>query len=343
MTKISKWNDAANYSSRDFDFGFQPGHIPDDPVYAAHENEQVFTTVLPYNGTPISEIEKILDPVDMAMIEEIGRSKYSTSLIIYQFVRLRGLSVKRTGLRKRLNKMKKLRLIREYEIKAPDAVRGLLVYDLDYKGFQLACRRGVPFHKGNCYISNTQKQKQGLYDTAEDIKRVLVGNMIVLANLMNGAKMERFGIMETMRPSLELPITDGSIIRTAANVKLDEESLLLYEAVRSTPHSMRRLADKVERYYKLIHDQRYHENNYYGYAAVPQLVICGESYEHCVKIDQYLRSRDLIREMDSLLYTEDLFYVGRTLQTLYELDGEGNRTWYSLPAKQTAADRKKSA
>ena len=76
---------------------------------------------------------------------------------------------------------------------------------------------------------------------------------------------------------------------------------------------------------------------------MPQLVICGESYEHCVKIDQYLRSRDLINEKDSLLYTDDLLYVQRTLQNLYELDKDGHRTWYRLPARQSVAEMERSA
>ena len=117
----------------------------------------------------------------------------------------------------------------------------------------------------------------------------------------------------------------------------------MYEVVRSTPHAMRKLADKVNRYYILINDRRYRENNYYGHEAVPQLVICGENYEHCVKIDQYLRSRGLINETDDLLYTEDLFYVRQTLQTLYELDETGNRTWYSLPDRQRVTDMERSA
>lgn len=168
-------------------------------------------------------------------------------------------------------------------------------------------------------------------------------NMIVLANLMNGAECDRFGIMETMRPVQELPITDGCIIRTATNIQLDDESILLYEVVRSTPHAMRKLANKINRYYKLINDVRYRQSNYYGYKSVPQLVICGESYEHCIKIDKYLRSRELISEKDSLLYTEDLFYVQQTLQNLYELDEDGQRTWYSLPARHSVRDMERSA
>ncbi len=292
---------------------------------------------------PIEEIEKSFDAVDFAMIEELGRSKYLSSLQIYQYVGLRGLAVQRQGIRKRLDKMKKLRLIREYDLKRPEAERGLKVYDLDYKGYQIACHRGVRFHKGNRYLSNIKKQELDEFDTSEDIKRILVGNMISLATLMNGVSCERFGIMETMRPLQELQITDGCILRTAVNIQLDAESLLLYEVVRSTPHAMQKLADKVRRYYTLINDSHYRENNYYGYEAIPQLVICGESYEHCVKIDQYLRSKELISKSDSLLYTEDLFYVHQTLQTLYELDEMGNQTWYSLPERQQLNDMEMSA
>ena len=67
-------------------------------------------------------------------------SKYLSSLQAYQFVGLRGLTVQRQGIRNRLNKMMKLRLIREYELKTPEATSGLKVYDLDFKGFQIACQ-----------------------------------------------------------------------------------------------------------------------------------------------------------------------------------------------------------
>lgn len=338
MKRINSLNDALNYNNRTFDFGFRADHIPDVPVYAACDKEEVVMTVLPYNGIPVIEIEKSFDEIDFAVIEEIGRSKYLSSLQAYQYVGLRGFTVRRQGIRNRLNKMMKLRVIREYELKMQESTGGLKVYDLDYKGFLIAQHRGVLFHKGNRYLSNTKKQELDQFDTPEDIKRILVGNMIILANLMNGAACQRFGIMETMRPTQELPITDGRIIRTAANIQLDEESILLYEVARSTPHSMRKLADKVKRYYTLIHDSCYCENNCYGYEAAPQLVICGESYEHCVKINQYLRCRGLITKADSLLYTEDLFYVQRSLQTVYELDEVGNRTWYRLPERQTVTD-----
>lgn len=343
MKKIEKFNDSVNYRNRSFNYGFRADSVPDIPIYASREHEKVFRTVFPFNGMPVEEIMESFDIVDFAMVEELGRSKYLSLLQIYQFISLRGLTVQRQGIRHRLNKMLNLRVVREYELKPPEADGGLKVYDLDYKGFQIALQRGVLFHMGNRYLSNTQKQELNAFDKAEDIKRILVGNMISLAVLMNGVSCDRFGIMETMRPALEIPITDGCIIRTAANIQLDKESILLYEVVRSTPHAMRKLADKVSRYYTLINSSRYRDNNYYGHESVPQLVICGESYEHCVKIDQYLRSRDLINETDILLYTEDLFYVQQTLQNLYELDESENQTWYSLPKQQTLTDTLRSA
>ena len=343
MKKIERFNDVANYSNRAFNYGFRGDHIPEKPVYASRDDEEVFMTVLPFNGMAIEAIEQSFDAVDFAMIEEIGRSKYLSFLQIYQFVCLRGFTVQRQGIRNRLNKMMKLRLIREYTLKTTELANGLKVYDLDYKGYQIARNRGVIFHKGNQYLSNLMKQNLKQFDTAEDIKRILAGNMIVLGNLLNGVASQRYGIMETMRPIQELPITDGCIIRTAANIQLDEDSLLLYEVVRSTPHAMRKMADKVKRYYTLINDMRYRENNYYGYRALPQLVICAESYEHSQKIDQYLRSRGLINEIDSLLYTEDLFYMQQTLQNLYELDEKGHRIWYRLPEREVVTSKKRSA
>jgi hypothetical protein len=335
MKKLSKYNDPVNYSNIACDFGFGEEKVPDQAVYAAYEEEEVIATLLPYNGRPVEDIMAMFDAVDLAMIEEIGRSKCLSSLQIYQFVTLRGLSVKRKGIRKRLNKMMKNHLVREYEIRLTDATKGVRCYELDYKGALIAKHMGVKFHMGNRYMDEQEKAELGFYNTAEDMKRILVGNMIVLGLLMNQASIERFGILETMRPVSDTPITDGCILRTVANVQIDEDSLLLYEVVRSTPNAMGPLENKMKRYYKLLNSEAYQNSNYYGYSALPQMVICGENYEHNQQINQYLRSRGLYSEKDSVLYTEDLLYVQSTLQNLYELDEEGNRTWYCLPAKQT--------
>lgn len=338
MMERFNYNKAVNYASTAFDYGFKQNRVIETAIYASQENETIVPTIMPFDPMPVEKITALFDDVDYAIVEEIGRSKYLSSLQIYQYVNLRGFSVSREIIRKRLNKMMRHKLIREYAIRKEGTVHNLKLYDLDYKGFFIARNRGVIFHKGNQYLSYRKKQVTNQFDTPEDVKRILVGNMIVLGHLMNGVSMERFGLMETIRPTRYQDNVEGSIIRTAANVTLDRESILLYEVVRSTPESLERLEDKVARYYHLIHDERYLNADLYGSQerTIPQLVLCGESYEHCVRIEQHLRSKGLICEEDTLLYTEDLLHLQRTTQTLYALDAEGRRSWYCLPTESVA-------
>lgn len=41
MMRMERFNDTVNYSNRAFDFGFRADHIPDVPVYAVREGEEV--------------------------------------------------------------------------------------------------------------------------------------------------------------------------------------------------------------------------------------------------------------------------------------------------------------
>ena len=80
------------------------------------------------------------------------------------------------------------------------AEHGLKYYELDYFGYQLALEQGVNFHMGNRYVSFSKRREKGMPDdTACDVKRILVGNQIILNLLMSNTQMQRFGIMETMR------------------------------------------------------------------------------------------------------------------------------------------------
>ena len=53
MKKMEKFNDTVNYSNRAFDYGFRANHVPEKPVYAARDGEDVFMTILPFNNTPV--------------------------------------------------------------------------------------------------------------------------------------------------------------------------------------------------------------------------------------------------------------------------------------------------
>ena len=227
----------------------------------------------------------------------------------------------------------RLRMIHEYESRVGEGVKGIRFYELDFKGFKIASERGVRFHMGNRYLSHRKKVELEVTESSEDVKRILAGNMIVLNLLMNYGKIETFGVMETLRPVLDGSIMDGCIIRTAANAIIDKDSILLFEVIRSTPNSMQKLSDKVQRYYTLLDNPIYLKANFHGHVALPQLIICGENGEHNRKIDSFLRSSGLWREEDTILYTEDLLNVSGSLRILYELNKDGEKRWYDIPSR----------
>jgi hypothetical protein len=330
----TKYNSPIEYRMSDFDYGFnfQGGELP-EMIYASNGKEIVTQIRKPYNSTSVEEVISSFDELDFAMVEEIGRSKFLSSLQIYQFVSLRGLKVDRILIRKRLRKMLNLRVLKEYMLIVPGRTSGLRCYELDFKGVMIASGRGVVFHKGNRCLSVRTKLENGLHDDATDIKRILVGNMIILGLLLNKALLTRFGIQETIRPIQEAPIADGCILRTVANVRVTADTVLLYEVVRNAPDSLTKLSNKIQRYYMLINSDKFRKSNTLGCTSVPQLVVCGENLEHNLAIDRYLRSNGLFDKQNEILYTEDHFYLQRTLTNLYTIDDNGERMWFSIPQR----------
>ena len=157
--------------------------------------------------------------------------------------------------------------------------------------------------------------------------------MVILGLLRNGAAMDGFAFNETIRPLQDDPITNDCILRTQGMFWIDEDSVFLVEAVRSTPNGMRKIADKISRYYTLVNNPDYLKRNAHGHTSLPQIVLCAESMEHARKIDAYLRSKGLWRENDTILYTHDLLYMKDTLRTFFELTDTGTPVWYSLPSR----------
>lgn len=339
MNNYSVYNDPKMYA---YDF-IEKQDLPTstETVFAIREGEIINHTFSGYDDTSIEDIKTIIDKVDVAIVEEVARSKFLTSLHVYEYLKLRGIDVKRPRLRKRILKLMKLRLIQENEIIIPDAVRGIKYYELDIKGFLLAREEGIRFGMGNRYLSYRRKEELGVADTPQDVKRILVGNQLVLGLLLSNAMLERFGIMETFRVETEKDDLDGCIIRTAATVKIDAESVLAYEVVRDSADGLDKLADKIQRYYKLVHSRKYSESNYHGDDAVPQLVICGESLEHNKRIVKFLRNKGLWNKEDIILFTEDLLNMRDSLRSIYEItEGDAIR-WYQLPAADTKKEKER--
>lgn len=330
MMNYTKWNDPKTYRRMTADLATYV--VPENPIFAAREDECIEHSRVQYCMTSVDELRELLDIIDHAIVEAVAVSKYLNSLQIFEYVTLRGYDTDRPKLRKRILKLMKYRVIQENEMVSTGAEHGLKYYELDYFGYQLVMERGVNFHMGNRYVSFSKRREKGMPDdTACDVKRILVGNQIILNLLMSNTRMERFGIMETMRATDLEQAGSSCMIRTAANVKIDNTSVLAYEVVRDTPDSYEKLMGKLDRYYKLIHNETYLESNYHGDASYPQLIICGESRDHNVKVAEYLRANGMWSEENTILFTEDLLNMKRSLVSIYALADDNSQMWYALP------------
>ena len=197
MITSTKFNDPKHYQS--IFNGMSDMSVPSDAVFALKADEKIVHNNIAFNTASIEQLLDFIDSTDIAIVEEVARSKYLTSLQILEFIGLRGINVKRHRLRKRILKLMRLRIIQENEIVIPNTLCGIKYYELDVKGYQIARAQGVCFHKGNGYLSFNKRKQLGIEISPLDIKKVLVGNQIVLGLMINHAKIQRFGILETSR------------------------------------------------------------------------------------------------------------------------------------------------
>ena len=327
MMNYTKWNDPKTYERMTAELAAYT--VPETPIFAARDDEHIEHSRVQYCMTSVDELRELFDSVDYAIVEQVACSKYLNSLQIFEYITLRGYDVDRPKLRKRILKLMKYRVIQENEMVSAGAEHGLKYYELDYFGYQLALEQGVNFHMGNRYVSFSKRREKGMPDdTACDVKRILVGNQIILNLMMSNTQMQRFGIMETMRAT-DLELAGSScMIRTAATVKIDNTSVLAYEVLRDTPDSYEKLMSK------LIHNETYLDSNYHGDASYPQMIICGESRNHNIKIAEYLRANGMWSEENTILFTEDLLNMKRSLVSIYALADDNTQNWYALPERK---------
>lgn len=334
MMNYSKWNDPKNYERMTEELATYK--VPEAPIFVTRADEHIEHSFVQYCATTVDELQMHLDKIDIAVVEAVAVGKYLNALQIYEYITLRGFDVTRSKLRKRTLKLMKYRVIQENEMVAEGVKHGLKYYELDYFGYMLALKRGVTFHMGNRYISYSKRIEKSMpEDTPCDVKRILAGNQIILGLLMSNVQLERFGIMETMRASDLEQAGKECMIRTAANVRIDAESVLIYEVVRDTPDSYGKLKDKLARYYKLVNSEAYLTANYHGDKAYPQMIVCEESYVHNIKIAEYLRKNGMWSEEDPILFTEDLLNMKKSRTSIYGLNKDNFQIWYILPAKES--------
>ena len=68
------------------------------------------------------------------------------------------------------------------------------------------------------------------------------------------------------------------------------------------------------------------------------MIICGESTEHNKKIFEFLKAKNLLREDDTLLFTEDLLNIKDSAKSIYEFR-DNERIWYRLPLINKSGNR----
>lgn len=175
----SKWNDPKNYARMTAELA--ESAISETPIFAAGEDEHIEHSFVQHCMTSVDEIYDLLDDTDIAIIEEIAVAKYLNSLQIYEYITLRGYDVTRQRLRRRILKLMKYHVIQENEMVSFGFEHGLKYYELDYFGHTFAMESGVVFHMGNRYVSYSRRKEKGMSNnTPCDVKRILVGNQIVL-------------------------------------------------------------------------------------------------------------------------------------------------------------------
>lgn len=65
-----------------------------------------------------------------------------------------------------------------------------------------------------------------------------------------------------------------------------------------------------------------------------QMIICGESRNHNIKIAEYLRANGMWSEENTILFTEDLLNMKRSLVSIYALADDNTQNWYALPERK---------
>lgn len=326
----TKWNKPETYYK-----GFlneEKDIVKYNPVFAYCEKESVIRydkkTIFSTND---EGIRKDLYEIDDEIICQVAASKYLTSLQIYEYISMAGMWCNRPTICRHLHKLVKRQLLQEVELLSKDKEKGVRVYTLGFWGNQIAYQCGVCLHCGIKYISPKRKREMRLEDSATDIKKVLVANQICLGLLKSHVMMKRFGIRETTRINTDDSYESGKILRAGLTVRLDENNILAYEVVRRNPEAFGTLGNKVTRYWKIVSDSNYIDSNDFGDRAHPQLIICGEDFEHNKEIFNYIKGLENYQEDVTILFTEDLLNLNGERKSIYEITDDEKQIWYELP------------
>lgn len=333
----SKWSLPATYMIGNPE-ELVPDKMPQVTSFRFIEGECVAYSERPYYQLTDGQVMYSIGSLDRELITRVAMSKYVTEKQLYEYMHLQGRKEYRNQIAHHLKKMVNLRVLQECCLRRPEdtsAVSGIHCFRLDYWGRIIALEENVPFHTGNVYVSKGKKKRDELKeDTALEIKRILAANRIMLGLLKGEVSIERFGFVETFRPVENRKYASSDrkapIMRVPLNVAVDSSLVFAYEVVRDCQEELKRLGEKIIRYYSLEASLEYLMDNVHGYEDTPQLVICGESWEHNLRIKKYLKENNLWDFKIPIYFTEDLLNIQNSEQSVYEITENKEKKWYEM-------------
>lgn len=316
--KIKKWNMADTYQN-----GFVDSRMAllSEALSYPYVHCEKVMDARPHFTTSNEQILECIDETDRELVCRVAASKYLTAHQTWQYARLSGQAMDEEEVSIRMSGLAEKMVLRSLCLVLPDDVKGIMVYCLDFWGNQVAYNGGVYLHTGIKYISEKTRQEKGYkIDSPEDVKKVIVGNRILLDLLMRGRLVESFGFLETTSVQSGLPEDKSAIIRTTLSAKCLTGERLLVEVARNNPQSMKGLVDKLFRYEKIVSSGRYVAHNQNGDAKVPRLVVCGESKIHNERIFEAIAAAGFPVWKCELLFTEDSQWIPMTERPFYRFN-----------------------
>ena len=277
-----------------------------------------------------------LTPAEEDILVLIALRKYMTIEQIFIMENINGYCMSEAMLNDILYGLEKRRILTRYKLFVPNVADGVNFYGLNFWGSVKARQEmGIQLHKGICWYPPKDREKRGIpKETASDVKRILMGNQILVELKKAGVPLKKEGVMETFRT---LGKEKPDLFRSTVNVEIDENSILAFDVVRTYSTAYLEVVSKMERYYRLLKDKDYLNHNYHNHKEFPQVVFVVEDEEHAKKLKRYLQERGVWNLDDvTILFSEDALIMSDVVKSIYELDDNDEKIWYELPVCEMA-------
>lgn len=284
-------------------------------------------------GEPIDNAEESLNlnAIEEEILVLIALRKYMTIQQILDMECLNGSCLKEVALNDILFGLEKRRVLTRYKMFIPNVSDGIVFYGLNFWGsVKVRQEMGIQLHKGICWYPPKDRQMRGIpKEIASDVKRILMGNQILVEFEKAGVPMKKAGVMETFRT---LKKDKPDLFRSTVNIEMDDNLILAFDVVRTYSTAYMEVVSKMERYYRLLKDKDYLAHNYHNHKTFPQVVFVVEDEEHAKKLKRYMQERGVWNLEDvTVLFTEDALVMSNVTKSIYELDENDEKIWYELP------------